>query len=230
MRFKAIFMDNDGTLMDFKAAEAHALRSVLNRLNISSPDAEAVYSRINDQCWKDFEKGIITQEELRLRRFRELMEHFQCQSDEKAAAYAAEAYVEALSHQSILLPGALEVVRTIAARLPIVILTNGISSVQHGRIDRSPLAPYISGLLISTEIGAPKPAPDMYYKALEMTGIKPYEALMIGDSLSSDIQGSINAGIPACWYNPGHKIRPDGMEIDFVIDRIEQMAEVAFMD
>jgi len=230
MRFKAIFMDNDGTLMDFKAAEANALRSVLAMLKIDSPDAEAVYSRINDECWKDFEKGIITQEELRLRRFRELLEHFHCASDQETTAHAAEAYVEALSQQRMLLPGALDTVKRIAEKLPVFILTNGISYVQHGRIDRSPLAPYLSGLLISSEIGAPKPAPDMYIKALETAGIQPHEALMIGDSLSSDIRGAINAGIPACWYNPKHSPVPDGWDIDFVIERMEQMADIALME
>ena len=223
-------MDNDGTLMDFKAAEANALGSVLHMLKIESPDAEAVYSEINGRCWQDFEKGIITQEELRLRRFRELLEHFHLPSDPKATVWAAEAYVEALARQSILLPGALDAVKRIAEKLPVLILTNGISYVQHGRIDSSPLAPYLSGLLISTEIGAPKPAPDMYLKALEMAGVRPEEALMIGDSLTSDIQGAVNAGIPACWYNPGHKVRPENMRIDYEIDRMEQMAEIALMD
>lgn len=230
MRFKAIFMDNDGTLMDFKAAEANALRTVLTLLKIDSPDAEAVYSRINDQCWKDFEKGVITQEELRLRRFRELLEHFHCASDPATTAHAAEAYVEALAQQRILLPGALDAVKKIADKLPVFILTNGISYVQHGRIDHSPLAPYLAGLLISTEIGAPKPAPDMYVKALEMAGVYPHEALMIGDSLSSDIQGAINAGVSACWYNPAHKPKPADMKIDFEIDRMEQMAEISLME
>lgn len=223
-------MDNDGTLMDFKAAESNALKCVIDQLGIEDPTAEKIYSEINDRCWKDFEKGIITQEELRIRRFRELMEYFHCSAEPEAVVQTAEAYVEALSHQSILLPGALEVVKKIAEKLPIIILTNGISYVQHGRIDHSPLSPYLSGLLISTEIGAPKPAPDMYMKALDMMKIAPHEALMIGDSLTSDIQGAINAGVPACWYNPGHKETPEGMKIDFVIDRMEQMAEAALAD
>jgi len=230
MRFKAMFMDNDGTLMDFKAGEANALCSVLDMLNITASDAPEVYSKINDQCWKDFEKGLITQDELRIRRFRELMAHYDCLASEADAQKASAAYVEALSHQSILLPGALQVVKEISARLPVIILTNGISHVQHGRIDNSQLAPYLSGLLISTEVGAPKPAPDMYLKALDLTKIRPEEALMIGDSLSSDIQGAIGVGIPTCWYNPTRKPCPSDMNIDFIIDRMEQMTAVALME
>ena len=67
-------------------------------------------------------------------------------------------------------------------------------------------------------------------KALEMLKISPSEALMIGDSLTSDIQGAINAGVHACWYNPGHKEAPEGMKIDYIIDRMEQMAEAALAD
>ena len=230
MRFRAILMDNDGTLMDFKAAEANALRSVLTGLKIDDPEAVRIYSEINDRCWKDYEKGLITQPQLRMRRFEELMQRYDCSGGEDEVVRAAEAYVEELSRQSVLLPGALDAVQMISQRLPVVILTNGISYVQHGRIDRSPLAPYLSGLLISSEVGAPKPAPDMYLKALELLDIEPYEALMIGDSLSSDITGAINIGIPACWYNPEHKPRPEGMKIEFEIDRIDQMAKVALID
>ena len=158
------------------------------------------------------------------------MMHYQMNSDAENVADAAEAYVEALSHQSILLPDALETVKKISEKLPVVILTNGISHVQHGRIDASPLAPYLSGLLISSEIGAPKPALDMFERALELMNVQAHEALMIGDSLTSDIQGAINAGIPACWYNPEHKEKPDGMAIDFEIDSMEQMVQIALMD
>ena len=196
-------------------------------LGIDDPMGPKVYEAINDQCWKDFEKGLVTQPQLRIRRFRELIEHYGCSVRPETAA---EEYEKALSRQSILLPGALEVVKTISKKLPVYILTNGISHIQHGRIDPSPLSPHLSGLLISEEIGSPKPAPDMYLKALEMAGVTPHEALMIGDSLTSDIQGAINAGVPACWYNPSHKPLPAGMEIDFVIDRIEQMAEAALAE
>ncbi len=225
MRFKGILMDNDGTLMDFHAGEANAIRNVLEKLGIADPSAPAVYSRINDRCWKDFEKGIITQPQLRVRRFRELKEYYGYAGD---PVEIAEWYEEALARQSILLPGALEVVKKISEHLPVLILTNGISRVQHGRIDSSPIAPYLSGLLISSEIGAPKPAPDMYVKALEMLGgVAPDEVLMIGDSLTSDIAGAINMGIPSCWYNPDHKEKPEGMHIDYEIDRMEQMIETA---
>lgn len=228
MRFRAILMDNDGTLMDFEAGMHNAILEIFDLLNIKDPEGPAVYKRINDQCWKDFEKGILTQPQLKRKRFDELLSyyHLSASPDEMSRRYE-----DILAQQRILLSGALEQVQKISAKLPILILTNGISHVQHSRIDSSPLAPYLSGLLISTEVGAPKPHPDMYLKALEMLGgLKPTEVLMIGDSLTSDIQGAINAGIPACWYNPEHKARPDGMKIDFEIDRMEQMSEVALMD
>ena len=228
MRFKAIFMDNDGTLMDFEAGMHNAICEVCARLNIDDTEAPAVYGRINDQCWKDFEKGLLTQPQLKRKRFQEFLEYY---GHSASPDEISKEYENLLARQSILLPGAVEEVRKIAACLPVVILTNGISHVQHSRIGSSPLAPYLSGLLISTEVGAPKPHPDMFMKALEMLGgLQPCEALMIGDSLTSDIQGAINSGIPACWYNPNHKPRPENMKIDFEIDCMEQMSEIALMD
>jgi len=225
MRFRAILMDNDGTLMDFKAGEANAIGEVLKKLNISDPCGPEVYSRINEQCWKDFEKKLITQPQLRIRRFKELLEYYRCTGSPQEAAVW---YEEALAGQSILLPGALETVRAISEKLPVWILTNGIAHIQHRRIEVSPIFPYLSGVLISSEVGAPKPAPDMYLKALQMLGgMRPEEVLMIGDSLTSDIAGAVNVGIPACWYNPQHSQSTSCLKIDYEIDSMEQMVEVA---
>ena len=70
----------------------------------------------------------------------------------------------------------------------------------------------------------------MYLKALEILNLPARDVLMIGDSLSSDIQGAINVGIPACWYNPARKPCPADMKIDYIIDRMEQMIEAALSD
>ncbi len=225
MKYRAILMDNDGTLMDFAAGERNAIRQVLRELGIDDPNAPDLYSMLNDRCWKDYEKGLITQPQLKIRRFRELLEHYGHPAD---PAVICRQYEDALALQSILLPGALEAVQKIAAHLPIVILTNGIARVQHSRLERSALAPYLSGLFISTEVGAPKPLPDMYLAALHALGdVPPENALMIGDSLTSDIAGACNAGVDACWYNPGRLPRPDSLAIRWEIHSIDQMPLVA---
>lgn len=202
MRYDVLLMDADMTIYDFHTAEKEALKCVLEYLQIDDPEATAIYSKINAQCWADLEKGLITQDELRVRRFRELMEYYKIENEE---ADVPQMYVEALSKQSQLLPGALEAVKELAKMAPIAIVTNGIPYVQHGRFDESGVRPYIKELVISGEEGVFKPDPRLIEIALERMGATKERALMVGDSLGSDILGAQRAGVDACWYNPQGK-------------------------
>lgn len=225
MRYDAILIDADDTLFDFASSERNAIGEVISKLNITDPSAADEYSRINARYWAEFEKGNVTQPELRVLRFRDFLKTFRPDFDENEAS---EMYIVALSRQSILLPGAYEAVRRISEELPIAIVTNGIGMVQRGRMALSPIAPFIKALVISEEVGAPKPDPAMFNEALNrLGGIEPSRALMIGDSLSSDMAGAVAAGIDACWYNPLGKPRPDGLRLNYIIDSIEVMPEVA---
>lgn len=195
-------MDADMTIYDFHTAEKEALQCVLEHLQITDPEAPEVYSRINAQCWADLEKGLITQDELRERRFRELLEFYKIEGD---VGDVPQMYVEALSKQSQLLPGALEAVKELSALAPIAIVTNGIPYVQHGRFDRTEARKYVKELVISGEEGFFKPDPRLIEAALKRMGAKKERVLMVGDSLGSDILGAQRAGVDACWYNPGGK-------------------------
>ena len=114
-----------------------------------------------------------------------------------------DAFVEALGRQSVPLDGAVEAVRRWSAKIPVVIVTNGIAQVQRGRMAQSELRPYVSGLVISEEVGAAKPNPLMLEKGMELARTTDQRrALMLGDSLTSDIAAAENAGIDACWFNP----------------------------
>ena len=224
LKYDLILMDADNTLYDFDASEERAIREVLPEIGILAPDAPEVYSRLNLACWLDYNRGLITQEALRVRRFRELLDYYQVEGDPQKCT---DLYSEALSRQCIPLPGALEAVREISARLPIVVLTNGISDIQHRRFDASPLRPYLRGMLVSSETGHPKPEPHMYLQALEQFGVPASRALMIGDSLTSDILGANRAGIDACWFNPKRAGRTEDVRIEYEIHAVSDMPAVA---
>lgn len=137
-------------------------------------------------------------------------------------------YVAALSRQHILIPGALEMMRRVSARMPVAVVTNGIKQVQHARFDGSPIMEYVNALVISHEEGVDKPDPRLLYIALEkLGGIAPGYALMVGDSLTSDIAAANNAGMDACWYAPSEKPAPENYNIKYVITDIRDAAECA---
>lgn len=199
MRYDVLLMDADMTIFDFHTAEKEALKCVLEALKIGDGQAGEIYSRCNARCWADLEKGLITQEELRVRRFYDFLEHYNMQD---RADEASQMYIESLSHQSQLLPGALEAVKQLSALAPIAIVTNGIPYVQHGRFDNTQVRGYVRELVISGEEGYYKPDPRLIDVALRRMGAAKERALMVGDSLASDILAAQRAGVAACWYNP----------------------------
>jgi len=223
MRYDVLLMDADMTIYDFHAAEKEALQTVLDHLRITDPQAPEIYSRINAQCWADLEKGLITQEELRVRRFRELLEYYEIEADLEDVP---QLYVEALSHQAPLLPGAKKAVQELAAILPTAIVTNGIPYVQHGRFDRSELRPYIQELVISGEEGFFKPDPRLIEVALRRMNCSKERALMVGDSLGSDILGAQRAGVDSCWYNPAAKPCTLEKEPDYTIKDLQEIKKI----
>ena len=106
-------------------------------------------------------------------------------------------------------------------------MTSGISFIQHGRLDASPLRPYLSALVISEEIGAAKPNPRIIHEALrQLGGIVPTRALMVGDSLASDIACARNAGVDACWYNPAGQPRPNDLPVAYEISDLAKLTEI----
>ncbi|MBQ3223200.1 MAG: YjjG family noncanonical pyrimidine nucleotidase [Clostridia bacterium] len=223
MRYDVLLMDADMTIYDFHAAEREALQTVLDHLRITDPQAPEIYSRINARCWADLEKGLITQDELRVRRFRELLEYYEIEADLEEVP---QLYVEALSQQAPLLPGAKEAVQELAAILPIAIVTNGIPYVQHGRFDRSELRPYIQELVISGEEGFFKPDPRLIEVALRRMNCSKERALMVGDSLGSDILGAQRAGVDSCWYNPAAKPCTLEKEPDYTIKDLQEIKKI----
>ena len=126
-------------------------------------------------------------------------------------------YLEVLSGQRQLLPGALVAVRRLAREFPLALITNGIASVQRGRLSASPLSRYFRALVISEEVGFAKPDPRIFEPALRRIGVAAGEVLYVGDSVTSDMAAARNAGMDFCWFNPGSDPVPAGQAPRFVI-------------
>lgn len=221
-QYEILLLDADETLFDFPRAESEAVCDALRGMGVTA-DTEmiATYSRINDGFWKMLERGEIGKEELRVARFEAFCRHYGIVLD---VARLALAYTDALATKCYLLPGALEVCRTLAAHTDLYIITNGIASVQRGRFSRSPLQGLIKDLFISEEIGAEKPS-KVYFDtvAARIPHFEAEKALIVGDSLTSDIRGGINAGIDTCWFNRKGKVAPDDMPITYTIRTLEEL-------
>jgi len=204
MKYKWLMFDADGTLFDYYQAEENALRLTFEQLGYPF-EAEHIstYRQINEKIWLEFEQGKIDQVRLRTRRFELLFEAINIQAD--AQAFSAQ-YLVNLSNRTDLMAGAEELVQALAEKCNLAIITNGLADVQRPRFKQSPIYPYIKAIIISEEVGAAKPNPQIFEVAFaEMNHPAKDEVLIIGDSLTSDIQGGINYGIDTCWFNPDGK-------------------------
>ncbi len=225
MAYKIALFDADNTLLDFTRAEHNAVSICLAARGLPS-DEETVscYSRINDGYWKRLEQGLTTRDRLKVDRFADLFSALGYEGDPKSMAVD---YEEALSRQTHLMDGALELIQALYGKCRLFIITNGTAVVQKGRFGNSPLAPYFERCFISEEMGCNKPEKAFFDRvATEISDFDSHEAIVIGDSLSSDIRGGINAGLDTCWFDPAGKSAPEGMKITYTVRTLDEILPI----
>lgn len=225
MKYSWILFDADGTLFDFDTAAKNALRLTFGNFDLRYEDRYlAIYEKINLQFWRDFEAGLVSPTELRGKRFDLLFAALEITCDAQAFG---ERYLANLSANSDLLAGAENVVKELASRTRLMMITNGLLEVQRPRFARTTIRPYFEDFVISEEVGSAKPHAKIFDAAFRlMGGPEKSEVLIVGDSLSSDIQGGINYGIDTCWYNPAQKPRERDLEIRYEITCLSELLKL----
>ncbi len=201
MRYPIVLLDLDHTLLDSNASEAAAFAETVRSIG-RQPSEELFqrYSTINRALWALVERGELTPDELKLLRFEQFAEAIEAEGE---PAEMARTFTTGLGNNGELYPGAREVLERLNVVATLAMITNGLSEVQRRRIERLDLARYFDAVIISAEVKTAKPGTEIFdlaFAALdepERSG-----ALMVGDSLTSDIQGGFNAGIDTCLYAP----------------------------
>ncbi len=223
MKYKVILFDADGTLFDFDRAEKFALSESFRHFGASynEPLHLKIYNDINTQVWSELEEHKISADELKTERFRRYFNEVDLTLDAQAFS---DFYLNALSQGSFLLNGAEDLVVQLAKHYKLVLLTNGLTSVQHPRFRVSPVYKYFSAIVVSEDIGVAKPQPGIFEYALkQIDHTEKISTLIVGDNLKSDIQGGINFGIDTCWFNPDSKENKTGIKPTYAIDRLDKL-------
>jgi 2-haloacid dehalogenase len=221
-----LFFDADGTLFDYNRAEATAFRKAFELLQFPFEENYLdTYQKINRDLWKALEQHEITPAVLRVRRFEQLLEALQLTG---SAEDLDTAYVEQLGLCTDLIDGAYEVLQVLQKNSRIAIVTNGLEAVQRSRLMHSTINQFVTQLIISEEVGAAKPHPTFFNVALARTeNPSKSDVLIIGDSLTSDMQGGVDYGIDTCWYNPTGEPKPEGLRsLSYEIKRMRELLEI----
>ena len=217
-----VLFDLDDTLFDFHKAEKIALTKTLVHFGIDpTEETLALYSTINAAHWKRLELGEISREEVKVGRYRELFKTIGVECDPvKATAY----YESMLAIGHYFMPGAPELLEELYRKYRLYIVSNGTAKVQEGRIGSSGIAKYMDGIFISQILGANKPDKQFFDICFaEIHDFSLSETVIIGDSLSTDIKGGINAGIITVWFNPKGRENDSDIKPDYTIKELSEV-------
>ncbi len=218
-----LLWDIDGTLLDFKAAENYGIRKcfALMQMGLCTDEMLARYSAINHSFWQKLERGEMTKPEILIGRFETFFKEEGLPLEN--APRFNELYQYHLGDAAFYMPGGEEAVRYFKGRLAQYAVTNGTALAQERKLAKSGLDQLLDKIFISEKIGFEKPDIRFFEALFEATGAKPAECLIIGDSLSSDMQGGTNAGILRCYYAPDETPLPPEGAADYVVRHLNEL-------
>ncbi len=226
MRFpnlKAIVFDLDNTLLDHTAAEKQAITAFLPRyyhedrigaLLQTAPELFIkAYRHWNEILWKDLAMNRLTADDLKWQRFartlREVVPDFTEQDAERLGREMGKTYLELYADGWQLLPDADETVLALKQRFKLGLITNGFTEQQRGKLARFGWETRFDAALLSGELGVMKPHKAIFDRALRQLDVTADEVVYIGDHYESDVEGALQAGWRAVWFNPHKAERPE---------------------
>ena len=226
-QIKVILWDIDGTLLNFEEAEKNAIRACFAQFGLGqcSDKMLADYSTINRRYWQRLERGALTKPQVLEGRFMEFFSKYGLNTD-CAAAFNAQ-YQISLGDTVCFHDHGLETVQALRGKAKQYAVTNGTRIAQERKLKGSGLMELLDGVFISEEIGIEKPGIGFFHRVWDAIGTyAPDEVMIVGDSLTSDIQGGNNAGILCCWFNPTGKPAPENLRIDYTIQNLCQVMDI----
>lgn len=241
-QYKAVLIDWDDTIGDFIGAAKLALQEMYDKYHLSDYFASheefvSLYKPHNIELWDKYGKDLVTKAFLRVDRFlwpllhgSKVGERQEAKGERQDLIALAEQMSEDFLHLTTahfsLLEGAEELVRYLAEKYPLTVVTNGFVEVQYEKFEKSGLRDCFAHIVLSEEVGCQKPNPRIYEEALRMNGVSAEEAVMIGDSWNSDIQGAINAGIDQIWIRKSQDPLLTGQSATYIVKSLAEVMEI----
>lgn len=222
---KAVFIDIDNTLLDFNACAKTAIKILFGEYNQEfTEEVFEVFLRINGQLWLEIEKGTLTKEELHKIRWKLIF-------DELGISICGEEFEKGFIKTIITcaepVDGARDVLKYLSSKYPVFAVSNSGHNQQVARLEKADMAQFVQKVFLSETIGFSKPKKEFFDGCFcELSNLSPDEVIIIGDSLSADISGGVAYGLKTCWFNFLGESLPDGIEPDFVVDKLCDIKDI----
>lgn len=222
--YDILLLDADMTLLDFRKSEKMVLQTTLEHFHVPCvQEAIQRYHRINGEYWDKLERGEVTKEELVYLRYKDLLEELGIRADHREYE---DYYQDKLGDFAYTMEGAQDICRYLCERYDLYLVTNGISKTQYARMKKSGLDVYFQDIFVSEDSGYQKPMIEYFEYVFSRIGtIDKKRTLIIGDSISSDIQGGLNIGIDTCWFNYLYQERPK-LPIKYEVNTLQELKEI----
>lgn len=223
--YNTLLFDLDGVIFDFKKAEEHSFIETFRKIGIEVDEPLFKrYHQINDQLWKEFELGHVTKDEVTIGRFKHLFE--QLELDYPYDRFASD-YQDGLADGYFLIPHAKETLETLSSAYRLFAVTNGVSKTAFKRLKGTDTLQYFQDVFVSEDLHAQKPSMEYFNQVFSrIEAFDPKTTLLIGDSLTSDIQGANNAGLDSCWINAAKQPLNGPAVPTYQITHIEDIFEI----
>ena len=228
MQYDTLLFDIDNTLLDFEADESQALKRLFDFVGIKLTDElHQKYSNYNKSLWQKLERNEITRDELLATRFNVFFKvNF---NRDVTDLNLNDRYINYLSDGHDLMPHATELLQFLkqSPAIRLEIATNGVPQTQYKRLKEAEIMNYFDQIFVSQEIGINKPNIGFYnYIENHLENFNAHRTLMIGDSLTSDIQGGNNASIDTVWFNTQHLENSSSAQPTYEIDDLLQIKKL----
>lgn len=224
-KYRWALFDADHTLFDFDKASEEALSEVLEEHGVGWAEGMyAAYKRINMQCWMEHEQGKIDRDTLVYERFRRYFEFRKLELDPVSTQ---QQYLHKLGTKPYLMPGADEVMSLLQGKIKLGYVTNGMREVQRPRLEKIGWDLRFDAIFIAGEIGLSKPHEAYFRYVHEKIGRPDHDhVLVVGDSLTADIEGASTFGYRTCWYNPKEETCHLEQGPDYTISHLRQLQQI----
>lgn len=222
MRYRHLLFDADGTLYDFEATQERSITTLFRELKIEITDSLMnAYALANDRLWAGFEQGIVALDMLKYHRFHDF---FASQGITADADFAALRYLELLAAGDDIYLWTVPLLQQLRGKgYRLTLITNGIAQVQRGRLEATGTTELYDEIIIGEEVGYHKPDPRFFDYFLSSSGNERQQALIIGDSLTSDVAGGLAAGIDTCWFNYFNLEAPPEQQPTWTINTLQEL-------